>query len=43
MKKKYQTPTTKVVKVQQAQIICASQMLGSQNEQYVFGSTEGWF
>ena len=42
-KKCYQSPWTKVVKVQQTEIICGSIQSNTQNEKYEVGSTEGWF
>ena len=44
-KKLYQSPQTKVAKVQQTQIICSSNPVTSNtsNEQYEEGSTEGWY
>ena len=41
-KKKYLSPTMKVVEVNAQQMICQS-VAGSQNEKYEVGSTEGWF
>ena len=42
-KKQYQSPLMKVMKVQQTEIICGSIQSNTQNEQYVEGSTEGWY
>ena len=45
MKKQYQSPLMKVMKVQQTEIICSSTPVTSNtsNEQYEEGSTEGWY
>ena len=41
-KKKYLSPTMKVVEVNAQQIICTSPS-GIENEKYEVGSTDGWF
>ena len=44
MKKQYQSPQTKVMKVQQTQVLCGSDVTSNiQNEKYEEGSTEGWY
>lgn len=42
-KKNYLTPQMKVVKVQNAQIICGSLQSGTSNESYQDGSTGDWY
>lgn len=42
-KKNYLTPQMKVVKVQNAQIICGSLQSETSNESYGNGSTDGWY
>ena len=43
-KKLYQSPQTKVAKVQQTQVLCGSDVTSNtSNEQYVEESTDGWY
>ena len=43
-KKQYQSPLMKVMKVQQTQVLCGSDVTSStSNEQYEEGSTDGWY